>query len=203
MMLFFSGFGLGLAVVAMPGAVTAQAVRNGLERGFYAALWVQIGALIGLALWSGIGLMGAALITENILARLVLNTAGVVLLLGLAGGALRDAVRGQPLEAPSSSVHGDFVLGAVLSLVNPLPVAFWLGVGSGVITSPAPMEVAIFFLGLLSSAMLWSLFLAWLSDKGKRFITPLLFRIVSLLCGLALGVFALKLAINVAVMALG
>lgn len=202
-MLFFSGFGLGLAVVATPGAVTAQAVQNGLERGFYAALWVQMGALVGLSLWSGIGLMGAALITENIISRLVLNTAGVVLLLWLAGGALRDAVRGQPLETPSSSIRGDLVLGAVLSLANPLPVAFWLGVGSGVITSPAPMEVAIFFLGLMSSAMLWSLLLAWLTARGKRFITPMLFRMVNLLCGLALGVFAVKQALNIMAMILG
>jgi threonine/homoserine/homoserine lactone efflux protein len=195
--LFLSAVWLALAICASPGAVTTQAVRNGLERGFRPALSLQIGALVGMALWSGIGLLGATLLTENRLVRVLLSILGIVLLLWLMGQALRDAMHNQPLETQPSRAGNDFTLGVLLSLANPIPVALWLGVGSSTIPSHAPGQVAIFFAGLISSATLWSVLLAGLTAWGRRFVTPLLFRLVNLVCGLALGAFAVKLASNV------
>jgi arginine exporter protein ArgO len=71
------------------------------------------------------------------------------------------------------------------------------------ISSPSPREAVVFFAGLISSAVLWSLFLAGIIAWGQRFITPLLFRIVSFICGLALGVIAVKLARNVIMLLIG
>lgn len=196
MQVFLSAFWLALAICASPGAVTTQAVRNGLERGFRAALSLQVGALVGMALWSAIGLAGAALFTENIIVRLVLSLIGIVLLIWLMGQALQDAIRNQTIETLASGVRSDFALGVGLSLANPLPIALWLSLGSSTITSPTAIDVVIFFIGLISSAMLWSMFLAALTAWGRRFITPRHFRFVSLVCGLALGAFAVRLALN-------
>ena len=196
MEVFLSAVWLGLAICASPGAVTAQAVRNGLERGFRASLSLQMGALVGMTLWSLIGLMGATLVTENLTVRLILSFLGIVLLFWLMGQALRDAIWNPSMETLPLNRHGDFAMGVGLSLANPLPVALWLSVGSSTITSPTPIDVVIFFIGLVSSAMLWSVFLAGLTAWGRRFMTPLLFRFVSLICGLALGVFAVRLALS-------
>jgi threonine/homoserine/homoserine lactone efflux protein len=193
---FLAGFGLALAICASPGAVTTQAVRNGLERGFRAALSVQIGALAGMALWSGLGLMGAALFAEHVMIRLAVGTLGILLMLWLMVQALRDAIQNRPMKELPSNVRSDFALGVGLSLANPIPVALWLGLGSSTILVPTPSIVMTFFLGLLSSALLWSIFLAALTAWGRRFITPQLFRLVSLVCGWALGLFAIKLALN-------
>lgn len=193
---FLSGFALALAICASPGAVTTQAVRNGLERGFYASLSLQIGALAGMALWSGIGLMGAALLTEHIMIRLAVGMMGIALMFWLMGQALRDAVRSQPVKELPSSSRGDFALGAGLSLANPLPIALWLGLGSNMALAPTPTTILIFFLGLLSSALLWSVLLAALTAGGRQLVTPRFFRFVSLVCGLALGGFAIRLALN-------
>lgn len=194
---FLSGFVLALAICASPGAVTAQAVRNGLERGFQASLSLQIGALAGLALWSGIGLMGVALLTENATIRLAVGILGILLMLWLMAQALRDAMRNRPLDDLPSSVRSHFALGIGLSLANPLPVALWLGIGSSSLLAPTPITILTFFLGLLSSALLWSVLLAALTAWGRRFITPRLFRLVNLVCGLALGVFAIRLVFNI------
>lgn len=193
---FLSGFGLALVICASPGAVTTQAVRNGLERGFHASLSVQTGALAGMALWSGIGLMGAALLTENVMIRVAVGTLGILLMLWLMSQALRDAIRNLPVKDLPSNVRGDFGLGVGLSLANPLPIALWLGMGSSLL-APTPGTILIFFLGLISSALLWSLFLAALTAWGRRFVTPRLFRLVSLVCGLALDVFAIRLVFNI------
>jgi chemosensory pili system protein ChpE len=196
--LFLTAFGLGIAFCASPGAVTAQAVRRGLERGFLAALSLEIGALVGLTLWAVIALAGAAVLVHDSPARLILGAVGSLFLLWLMWRALADASRGKAGEATTNAdLRGGLALGAALSLANPLPIAFWLGVG-GTVISPAEAaldatDMAIFFAGFLSSAVLWSLLLAALLAWGQRFVTPLFFRLVNLACGLALGYFALRL----------
>ena len=200
MWFFLTAFGLGIAFFASPGAVTAQLLRRGLEQGFFSSLFLQLGALIGVALWAIIAFIGAAVLTHNILARLILGAVGVLLLLLLMWNALRDAYRGKMGEAKASTVRGDFALGAALSLFNPLPIAFWLGIGSTVIAtgkaSPDPKDLLVFFAGFISSALLWCFFMSGLIAWGQRFVTPLFFLLVNLICGLALGFFALKLLWN-------
>lgn len=188
--------GLGFAFCALPGAVTAQAVRRGVKCGFLAALWLQLGALLGVALWAVVALLSAALLLHNRLARLAFGAAGSIVLLHLMWQALRDALCTEEFEVYGAPVAGDVALGALLSLVNPGAIAFWLGVGSIVLApenaAPDLSQVARFLMGFLVGALLWSGFLAGLSAWAHRLVSPLFFRLVNLACGLALGVLALK-----------
>lgn len=131
------------------------------------------------------------------LARVILGATGVLLLLGLAWQALRDAYRGRGGETKAANVRGDFALGAALTLANPFPVVFWLSVLPTLIATRRVSldlkEVMVFFAGFLISALLWSVFMASLIAWGRRFVTPIFFRLVNLVCGLSLGFFALKL----------
>lgn len=197
MLLFVSAFGLGLALFAIPGAITAQLLRGLGQRGFLWALFVQLGALLGLILWAVIAFVGAALLVQNTLARVMLGATGVLLLLWLAWQALRDGYRGKGGETKAANVRGDFALGASLTLANPFPVVFWLSVlptlmATGQV-SLDPKEVVVFFAGFLVSALLWSVLMSSLIAWGRRFVTPVFFRLVNLVCGLGLGFFALKL----------
>jgi threonine/homoserine/homoserine lactone efflux protein len=121
----------------------------------------------------------------------------VLLLLWLAWQALRDAYRGRGGETKAANVHGEFALGAALTLANPFPVVFWLSVlptliGTGQVALDLK-EVMVFLAGFLVSALLWSVFMSSLIAWGRRFVTPVFFRLVNLVCGLSLGFFALKL----------
>lgn len=197
MWLFLSACGLGIAFCALPGAVTTQVLRRGLERGFLSALSLQLGALVGVALWAIIALVGAAILVHNALVRLILGMVGALFLLWLMLQALRDAYRRKAVEAKAAHARGDFALGAALSLANPGAIAFWLGIGSTMMAtgkaSSDPKDLVVFFAGFLSGALLWCFSLASLLAWGHRFVTPLFFRLVNLICGLALGFFALKL----------
>ena len=197
MLLFFYAFGLGLALFAIPGAITAQLLRGLGQRGFLWALFLQLGALLGLILWAVIAFVGAALLVQNTLARVILGATGVLLLLWLAWQALRDAYRGKGGETKAANVRGDFALGASLTLANPFPVVFWLSVLPTLMAtgqaSLDPKEVVVFFAGFLVSALLWSVLMSSLIAWGQRFVTPVFFRLVNLVCGLFLGFFALKL----------
>jgi threonine/homoserine/homoserine lactone efflux protein len=193
--LFLSAFGLGLAFFAAPGAITAQLLRRGLEQGFFPALFLQLGALIGVTLWAAIAFIGAAMVAQNLPVRVILGVVGVGLLLLITWQALRAAYEGKMGEAKGGRGRGDFALGAAISLANPLPLAFWLGIGSTVIGSGGrdSVNLVIFLGGFLCSALLWCFFMSGLIAWGRRFVTPLFFRLVNLVCGLALGFFALKL----------
>jgi chemosensory pili system protein ChpE len=195
--LFVSAFGVGLAFCAPPGVITAEALRRGLSHGFWSALLLELGSLIGDAAWAALALAGAALLVEQPALRVLLSLIGVGFLLRLAWGALRAARSGAAPAASDRPLGGDFASGALLSLTNPLAVAFWLGVGGTMVTfgvaDPGRAHFAVFFAGFMLAATLWCFAAAAAIAWGRRWLTPTLFRAVNLLCALALGYFGLRL----------
>jgi chemosensory pili system protein ChpE len=198
MTLFLSSFALAIAFCAPPGVVTAETIRRGTMRGFFPALFVQFGSLVGDTTWAVIALTGLAFIVQNNVAKTILSLAGIVLMLKLAWDAFKDARHSKELDITSPlSNRGDFANGAFLSLGNPLNIVFWTGLGSTVFASisgsPGPVHFAIFFVGFLSGAVVWCFFIASLIAWGRKFVTQTFFRWVNFACGTALGFFALQL----------
>jgi len=199
MSLFISSFILAIAFCAPPGVVMAETIRRGAARGFFPALFVQFGSLVGDTTWAIIALTGLAFIVQNNVARIILSLIGILLMLKLAWDAIKDARANKELAAtnPSASNRGDFASGAFLSLGNPMNIVFWTGLGTTVFSSitgqPQPIHFAIFFAGFLSGAVFFCFFLAGLVAWGRNYLTPLFFRWVNLVCGLALAFFAFQL----------
>jgi chemosensory pili system protein ChpE len=178
--------------------VTAETIRRGTARGFFPALFVQFGSLVGDTTWAMIALAGLAFVIQNSFAKSALSLIGILLMLKLAWDALKDARAGRELEGPSPvSNRGDFANGAFLSLGNPLNIVFWTGLGTTAFSSlsarPEPIHFAIFLAGFLGGALAWCFFMAGLVAWGRKFITPAFFRWISLVCALALVYFALRL----------
>ena len=203
MSLFISSFFLAIAFCAPPGVVTAETVRRGAARGFISALFVQFGSLVGDTTWAIIALTGLAFIVQNNIAKAILSLVGVLLMLKLAWDAFKDAHHGKELDIASSArgVHrGDFANGAFLSLGNPMNIVFWTGLGTTVFASiagsPQPIHFATFFAGFLGGAILWCFIMAGTVAWGRRFVTPTFFRWVNFSCGIALGFFAIQLALK-------
>ena len=203
MSLFISSFFLAIAFCAPPGVVTAETVRRGAARGFFPALFVQFGSLVGDTTWAIIALTGLAFLVQNNVARLTLSLVGILLMLKLAWDAIRDARHGRDFQqntlAPSTT-RGDFANGAFLSLGNPMNIVFWTGLGTTVFASisgsPQPVHFLTFFAGFLVGAVAWCFFMAGLVAFGRRFVTPAFFRGVNLVCAIALAYFALQLALS-------
>lgn len=195
--LILSSILLSVAFCAPPGAVTAEAIRRGVARGFHAALGIELGSLIGDAVWAIIALVGLAILVQNDWARLLLGAVGVYFLLKLAWGALNDAWQGEMPKPRAVSAHNDFLTGAALSIGNPWAVAFWLGVGASTVTNavakPQPLHFAVFFVAFMATAALYAFLMAALIAFGRRYITAGFFRLINLACGLFLGYFGLTL----------
>lgn len=193
--LLFSGLGMGFAIVASPGAVTAKVIPRGLQRGFASAFVLQLGAVVGLAIWAVVAFIGSSIIARYPLLQLVLGIVGSSLLLYLGWDAVNSSRYTIDIEEKATDNQGDFALGLALSLTNPLPLAFWLGFGNS-ITGRASAGVepfAVFLIGFIASALLWSLLLAALLAWGGRFARPAVLQVVNRISGILLGFFALKL----------
>jgi len=196
-MLFLSALGLSFSFCAVPGIVNTEAIRRGFARGYKPALLVELGSLIGDAVWAIIALVGLAFIAQSVLARLLLGIAGVAILAYLAWSAIRDAHRGVMPDMHGSISKGDFTTGALLSLGNPFAVAFWLGVSGSVISTttanPEPKHFIVFLVGFVVGGILWSISWPGVVVWGRQLLKPAFYRWVNLLCGVLLGYFGIQL----------
>ncbi|MEZ4861258.1 MAG: LysE family transporter [Caldilineaceae bacterium] len=198
--LILSSMLLGIAFCAPPGVVTAEAVRRGVARGFGAALGIELGSLIGDALWAIIALVGLAFLVQNDVARLLLGIVGIYFVLRLAWNAWQDAQRGILPEARATSAGNDFFTGAVLSIGNPWAVVFWLTVGASTVTNavaqPQVIHLVVFFLAFMVAAALYAVVMASLIAFGRRYVNVTFFRVINGACALFLGYFGLQLCWN-------
>jgi chemosensory pili system protein ChpE/L-lysine exporter family protein LysE/ArgO len=103
--LFFAALFLGFIFNAAPGAVFAETIRHGIKGGFKPALAVQIGSLVGDALWAVLGLAGVGLLLQLHFLRLPVGIAGVLYLLWLAWDAWQQTNQEFSVKSNQTSTH--------------------------------------------------------------------------------------------------
>ena len=189
---------MGVAFCGPPGPVFAEASRRGAARGFFAALTVEFGSLVGDSLWAVVGLSGAGLTLQLPAVHRIVAAAGAALLTWLGLVALRDVWMGRRPVQKVVSAHRDFAAGAALSLANPQSVAYWVALGSGVQAilghAPRASDYAVFFLGFMLACLAYCFIAAGMIAGARRLMTDRLFRVANAACGLALIGFAVLLA---------
>jgi chemosensory pili system protein ChpE len=168
-MLFFTAVFLGFIFNAAPGAVFAETIRQGLRGGFRPALAVQIGSLVGDALWALLGLAGVGFLLQLNFLRLPIGIAGVLYLLWLAWDAWQEANKEFSVQSDNNvTTNHQKALrsGILLSITNPQNIAYWAALGSAMgavgVTDPTPHHYIIFFAGFMVSSFLWSFLCAGL-----------------------------------------
>ncbi|HWP19413.1 MAG TPA: LysE family transporter [Burkholderiaceae bacterium] len=171
--LFAAALVLGFVFNAAPGAVFAETVRQGVRGGFRPAFAVQIGSLVGDALWAVLGLAGVGLLLQNPALRTPIGVAGVAYLVWLAWDAWKAAnqefsVQRGPMVSPRKALRA----GVLLSVTNPQNIAYWAAVGSAMgavgVEQPAAGDYAVFFAGFMTSSVLWCFICAALVDRVFR-----------------------------------
>ena len=197
--MFWTAFGLGLAFCAPPGAVTAEALRRGVHRGFGAALLTEIGSLVGDATWAALALSGVAYLAVYRPVAAALAALGIVLLFYLAWRALRDAWSGTIPAAAAPVRGGDLAAGAALSLSNPQNIGFWLGVGGGAVAALGADRrqlLTVFFVAFMLACVAWCFFMAAMIAWGRKFLSARFYRWINLACGIAMAYFGIKLLVS-------
>lgn len=198
-LLLLRGVGLGLAIAAPLGPVNVAMIDRGLRQGFRAAFLLGLGStLADLALIS-VAYAGADPLSRHAWARVLLFGGGAVALAWIGAGAIGAALR-PPRRGPEAVTgKGPFASGALITLLNPMSIALWLGLlGAELAARPRAGPVAeIAYVGaLLSGCFLWVVTLAATLHYGRRLLREGLLRGVSLLAGVGLIWFAARYALQ-------
>jgi chemosensory pili system protein ChpE len=195
--LFASAFLLGLVFNAAPGAVFAETIRQGARGGFRPALAVQVGSLVGDALWAALGLVGIGLLLQLQWLRWPVGVAGVLYLLWLAADSWRAASREFALDEPGATQQRNRALraGVTLSVTNPQNIAYWAALGSAMgavgVHQPTSADYGVFFAGFMVSSVVWAFFCAAVVDRLFRRAGAHWARATYKLCALAFLALAL------------
>lgn len=199
---FVSAIGFGLAYSAAPGAVNTETIRRGVRHGYRPAVLVELGALIGDGFWAALALTGSAFLLRSPSIWLALGFVGAGFLLRLAWRALHEAWRGSVPRARGETARGNFSTGIAFSIANPFGLAFWSGVGTGLVATEtggtAPARFTLLLAGFLCGSLLWCLGFPLLISWGRRYVGAALFQIINGICGVALGYFGGRLLWNTA-----
>jgi chemosensory pili system protein ChpE len=189
--IFLSAFVFGVVFCLSPGAILAETLRRGLQHGFAPALCVQVGSLLGDALWALIGLTGLALLFEYPAFKLPLGLACALYLAWLGIGSLRDAWH-LPV-ADSEAVGGErsaLAVGAALSLTNPKNIVYWGALGTalaGIVgDTPSHAQTLTFFGGFMLASVLCCFVTAGLVELLRTSASDRWQRVSYGLCGVAL-----------------
>jgi chemosensory pili system protein ChpE len=204
---------MGIAFAAPPGAVTAETFRRGARGGFALALGVQLGSLVGDVTYALLALAGLAALAQNSTLQFALGAFGALFLMYLAWSSFTSPLTPAPLPSPDELLRrgerglgergevAAFLSGMAISLANPWAIAFWLSLGGvlaslGVVGASTP-QIAVFFASFMFGVILWSLALAVIVGHLRGLMRPAIFRVVSIVCGVALGGFGVLAASRV------
>jgi chemosensory pili system protein ChpE len=195
-----TGAFIALSFSAPPGPVTLETIRRGVRGGFGPALHVQLGSIIGDTVWCLAAILGLAPLMQTGWIRSLLAVAGIGVLIVLGSLGIRDALR--PIHAQASDdgplQRGAFRSGLAISMANPMAVGYWLSVSSALVAAglvgTTPTETFSFITGFLGGTFAWAFLVAFAVRWARRVLTPAVFQLVTLACGLALLVFGVMLA---------
>jgi chemosensory pili system protein ChpE len=194
--LLASAFGLGLVFNATPGPVFAETIRQGVRSGFPSALAVQLGSLVGDALWAIVGLVGVGFMSRVEVLRTPVSSAGAAYLLCLSWNAWQSsrAEVKSDLGADTTDRRA-FRSGMVLSLTNPQNIAYWAAIGSALraigVTDPTVEDNLGFFAAFMVSSAVWAFFVAALVDRAFRRVSVAWARLTYRACAIAFLLLAL------------
>ena len=190
--IFFSAFAMAIAFAMQPGVIGFEALRRGIYHGWSAALYVELGSLVGDGVWAVIALTGVSILFQNPLITLLLGVFGCLLLLRFAWDAWRASRSDVEItKADSHRQSSHFAAGAMLSLSNPQNITAWLGMSGTIIglgfLNPQPVHLLVFFVGFMTAQVCWCFFFATVVEYGRRFINQGVFRWINRCCAAVLA----------------
>lgn len=195
-----SGVLLGLSIAAPLGPVNLALIQRGLSEGFLGAFLLGLGSTSADLLYILLAYAGADPLSRWAAVRVVLFGAGALVMGWLGYGAIRAAIR-SPVDgtaAPATAACGSaFVSGFTITIVNPMTIAFWLGILAANLAARAraSMALEVAYIGSLAlGCLIWTTSVAAALHYGRRVAGGRVLRGFSILAGVALLGFGLDFA---------
>lgn len=189
---------LGITLSAPIGPVSLEMIKRGLNKGFFAALIIRLGGMIGntlclIAAYFGVGLFvhsDSALAMCSLVGSLVLIYMGLKTFLNKKTLQLNNQT-----DSISYNLLNGLFTGFILSVANPIGIIFWLSIFAATIDTNAQSQSLMGLFqnfGIILGVLLWGICLSSILELGKRFINQKFVNVITLLAGAMLIFFGLK-----------
>jgi len=187
--IFLVSFTIAFSGALVPGPILAAVIYRSTRNGFKSGPLIILGhALIELALVVLLIVNVTAFIRDPMVFSIIRIIGGLIL--AVSGVKLVFS----RIELPGSGgvdKHKlpDVFLGIILSVANPYWLMWWLTIGLGLVLSANKAgltAVLAFFTGHIFADFIWYAFVSFSVSRGKKFITPNIYRLLIYICGLTL-----------------
>ncbi|KYC54396.1 MAG: LysE type translocator [Candidatus Methanofastidiosum methylothiophilum] len=200
-MLLSIGFGVGLSGAIAPGPLFMATIKDTLKYGPLSGpmicighLFVEIPIIIGLSL-------GISYLINIPLVRALIGLIGGLSLIYLGAQIVKERKKFEKIS--ESSLHNIQInpnkfkndlfppikTGFIFTVLNPAMIIWWATVGNSLVMRGLLIGfigVFLLFIGHWIADISWYSFLSFSVYKGKKFISPKVYEVILLICGLFL-----------------
>lgn len=192
---------LGISLAAPLGPAAVAVIHNGLRAGFLRAFITGLGVTTADAMYMLLVSLGISRFLGNPAVRIAVGFLGAVALGYLGVKSLLEAIREVPiLELVPPTARNPFLVGFLVNVSNPIAIFWWLGVfGSLVVSSRTNASgVSVFSLStsILLGILFWHTSMSLASHVFKNLLDGRAVRIISLLAGCFLLLFAFRFGLE-------
>ena len=197
---YLSGLRFGMLLQIAIGPMCLMVFNTAKNAGFGVAMSLVLAVALVDAFYIALASIGVSKLLEKdsvkkvfkVVGALVLILFGLNIILGVFGINL---IPGLNLKPTSSSV---FIQGLVMTLSNPLTIAFWGSVLTTKIIEEQfdKKELLVFSCGLVSATLLFMTFVAILGTVLSNFISPAVANVLNIFVGALIIYFGLKMLLK-------
>ncbi len=186
-----------------PGPLTTAIAAAGLKKGWKAGIQASLGHTVVEFPLVLILSAGVAAIFKNRAAMISIGFVGAIFLLVFGFSTIRDAIRVKiDLPGPGTTKEGagkrslsPFVTGAALSALNPYFIAWWIGIGTPLISEAMGRAglpgVVIIYVAHVWMDYAWLTFIAGIASLGRG--KAVLIKVISMILGLLVIYFGIMM----------
>lgn len=191
MITFLDTFFLGIALALPLGPVTLEILRRGIQLNFEEGVKTFLGAFAAELTYFGLIYLGLAKFSEIFIVQITLGIVGIFFLLWLGYENIKDYFIKEESNKKSLTKVNSYIVGYSITFLNPLNFFMWAGIIGSFFAQGTNLIVSS---GVLAGIFLSLAFVALVSKLGNKIVSKKRMKYVSLIAGLFLVYYGLKLA---------
>jgi threonine/homoserine/homoserine lactone efflux protein len=200
MEIIFKGIVSGIVLAFLIGPVFFTIIQTSIERGFTNGVFVAVGVSLSDAVYIFVSYLGLVqfMETENFRHYLAYGGGVVLLMFGLYYLLIksRKLVHFDPQRIQTRSWPRLVAKGFIINGLSPMVLFFWVatvGVATTQFGYTSTKEILIYFSSIVLTVFATDILKAKLADKLRMLMTPRFVRVLNIVLGLVLVIFAGRL----------
>ncbi|PLT35654.1 LysE family translocator [Bacillus sp. V5-8f] len=192
---------LGLSLAAPIGPINAAQLDRGIKNGFWNAWVLGLGAALADGIYMILVYLGVVHFLETPFMKTFLWLFGFFVLTYTGIESIVSAGKIATNERRNKeSLLKSFISGFFMSISNPLTILFWLGIFGSVLANASSIydfdHLLLFSGAIFLGIFIWDFSMAFMASTARKFLTPTILKIISIISGLSLIGFGIYFGIE-------